>query len=291
MKVLLTGASGFLGSALALHLRETGHDVALLLRPSSSLKRLDGRDGDFDIGRCGSDAEIGDFVASTNPDAVIHTACAYGRVGETTLQILDANVRLGVALLQALSTTGKAVNFINTGTVLASDVSAYALSKNQFSDWGRRYAGLSEGKLRFINVRLQHMYGPGDDASKFTTYVLHACHRNDPALRLTAGEQMRDFVYIDDVVSAYATLLEQSDSLESIVDIDVGSGDAPAVRKFVEIVHALTKSNSELQFGAVAYRPNEAMFCKADIARMQALGWQPKFDLSTGIKKTIELEF
>jgi nucleoside-diphosphate-sugar epimerase len=135
------------------------------------------------------------------------------------------------------------------------------------------------------------MYGPGDDASKFTTYVLHACHRNDPALRLTAGEQMRDFVYIDDVVSAYATLLEQSDSLESTVDIDVGSGDAPAVRKFVEIVHALTKSNSELQFGAVAYRPNEAMFCKADIARMQALGWQPKFDLSTGIKKTIELEF
>lgn len=143
----------------------------------------------------------------------------------------------------------------------------------------------------FINVLLQHMYGPGDDASKFTTHVLHACHRNDPVLKLTAGEQARDFIYIDDVVSAYDTLLTQRHQLDTVQDIDVGSGVAPTIRQFVETAHRLTASRTELLFGALPYRANEAMHCLANVARMTQLGWVPAFDLNAGLKKTIELEF
>lgn len=291
MNILLTGASGFLGSALALHLRDAGHQVALLLRPTSRLDRLHGRDSAFDIGRCTTDDEVGAFVRRVQPDAVIHTACAYGRQGETLLQLTDANLRLGLAILQALQRTGRPVSFINTGTVLAPEVSPYALTKQQFAQWGRFLAAQSAGQLRFINVLLQHMYGPGDDASKFTTHVLHVCNRNEPALKLTAGEQTRDFIYIDDVVSAYSTLLEQCDKLEPVLDIEVGSGVAPTIREFAETVHRLTASRTELLFGALPYRANEAMHCQADIERMKTLGWQPKFDLEAGLKKTIQLEF
>lgn len=149
----------------------------------------------------------------------------------------------------------------------------------------------SDGKLSFINVLLQHMYGPGDDASKFTTHVLHACHRNEAVLKLTAGEQARDFIYIDDVVSAYDALLRQCHQLDVVLDIEVGSGVAPTIREFAETAHRLTESSTELLFGALPYRANEAMHCLANIERMTQLGWHPAFDLDAGLKKTIELEF
>ena len=135
------------------------------------------------------------------------------------------------------------------------------------------------------------MYGPGDDTSKFTSLVLHACHRNDPALKLTAGAQARDFIYIDDVVSAYDALFTQRHRLDSVEDIEVGSGVAPTIRQFVETAHRLTASRTELLFGAMPYRANEAMHCMANVARMTQLGWSPAFDLNAGLKKTIELEF
>ena len=291
MKILLTGASGFLGSALALRWLRAGHQVTLLLRPASKLDRLRGEDASFDVGRCTTDAEMAAFVKSVHPEVVVHTACAYGRQGETNLQLFDANLRLGLVVLQALQQTGQPVSFINTGSALAPEVSPYALSKHQFAQWGNMLATQSGSQLKFVNVLLQHMYGPGDDVSKFTTHVLHACLRNDPALKLTAGEQVRDFIYIDDVVNAYDTLLTQRHRLNTVQDIEVGSGTAPTIRQFAETVHRLTASHTELLFGALPYRTNESMHCLANLERMTQLGWHPVFDLNTGLKKTIELEF
>ncbi len=291
MKILLTGASGFLGCALALHWRNAGHQVALLLRATSKLDRLRGLEASFDAGRCTSDAEVDAFVKNVQPEVVIHTACAYGRQGESSVQLFDVNLRLGLVILQALQHTAQPVSFINTCTALGPEVSPYTLSKSQFAQWGRMLATQSVGQLRFVNVLLQHMYGPGDDASKFTTHVLHACHRNDTVLKLTAGAQTRDFVYIDDVVSAYDTLLTQRHQLDNVEDIEVGSGVAPSIRQFVETAHRLTASRTELLFGALPYRANEAMHSLANMARMSQLGWVPAFDLKAGLKKTIELEF
>jgi nucleoside-diphosphate-sugar epimerase len=291
VKILLTGGSGFLGSALALHLLKGGHQVALLLRPTSQLHRIRGLPALFDIGRCTTDAEVDNFVKKVQPDVVIHTACLYGRQGETSLQIFESNLRLGLLILQALKHVERKVSFINTGSALAPDVSPYALSKHQFTQWGRMLANQSGGQLRFVNVLLQHMYGPGDDASKFTSHVLHACLRNDPVLKLTAGEQARDFIYIDDVVSAYDTLVNQCSQLGAVLDIDVGSGVAYTVRSFVETVHRLTASRTVLIFGALPYRPNEAMHCLANVEHMEQLGWHPLYELSAGLEKTIETEF
>lgn len=291
MKILLTGASGFLGSALALRLRQDGHNVILLARLNSRFWRLGGKADEFKIVRPADNAELMSALAEIDPDAVVHTACAYGRRDETLADILDANVALGVNILQVLEKCEGSKLFLNTGTVLDPGVNAYALSKNQFSNWGRLVAERTEGKVQFINVLLQHMYGPHDDATKFTTHVLQACKRGDVTLQLTAGEQKRDFIYIDDVTSAYATLLACADTLPAVFNVEVGTGNAPQIREFVETVKRVTGAATELQFGAVPYRANEAMHCQADISAMQSLGWRPEFDLEAGLKKTIELEF
>jgi len=286
LKILLTGATGFLGSALALHWLDSGHEVALLLRATSKLDRLQGLEASFDIGPCTEDAEVDAFVKKVRPEVVVHAACSYGRQGETTLQLFDVNLRLGLVISQALQHFGQPATFVNTGSALAPQVSPYALSKNQFSEWGRILSAQSDGRLKFINVLLQHMYGPGDDATKFTTYVLHTCHRNEPVLQLTAGEQARDFIYINDVVSAYDLLITQCDKLHAMEDIEVGSGVAPTIR-----AHRLMESRTELRFGALPYRPNEAMHSIANVERIKQLGWHPAYNLNDGLKQTIEQEF
>lgn len=290
MNILLTGGSGFLGSALATQLDKLGHQVALLLRPASRLDRLSVKESSFEIGRYTSNAEVTSFVQRAYPDVVIHTACTYGRQGESIVQLVDTNIRFGLSIIDSLLSKEYPITFINIGTVLDPQVSTYALTKRQFSDLGRLIAMQSPEKLRFINVLLQHMYGPGDDPTKFTSKIVQACCQNHPELKLTLGEQRRDFIYIDDVVSALMLLVEKHEQFPAYKDIDLGSGYAPTLKTFVESVHRLTTSDTKLNFGAIPYRLNEVMFSQADISELQALGWQPRFDLETGLKQTIELE-
>lgn len=290
MNILITGGSGFLGSGLVRYFLKQDHQIALLLRPESKLDRLNGIDQKaINIRRYACDQDIKAFMREVRPEVIINAACSYGRDGESLTAILDANVRFALLLLQEMQELNHPVTFVNTGTVLDHNVSAYALSKSQFVAWGKQIVETSKRQLQFVNVLLQHMYGPGDDASKFTTYVMKACQDNRSTLELTAGEQRRDFIYIDDVVSAYGVIVDQRAKLASFEEIELGSGEAPTIKNFVETIHRLTASTTRLKFGVIPYRPNEAMFCKAEISRLLQLGWTPKHDLQAGINQTIKL--
>ena len=179
--------------------------------------------------------------------------------------------------------------FLNTDTILDKYLNLYALSKNQLLQWGKFFS--RHEKIRFGNIRLEHFYGPNDDLSKFSAYVINSCLRNTPELRLTRGEQKRDFIYIDDVVSAYMVLLEKMNSLDSsFVEFDVGSGRSIPIREFVETVHRITASSSHLEFGALPYREGEVMHSEADITRLTALGWQCRYDVEAGLKKLLSMK-
>jgi len=293
MRILLTGPGGFLGSALARHWAGRGHTLSLLARPTSRLDRLEGLVSTVSVLRASTPAEIAAAVRGAMPDAIVHTACSYGRKGETPLEVMEANLVLGTALLQTLlddptRATGP-VTFLNTGTVLSPDVSLYALSKTQFSAWGAALATQAPRQLRFIDLRLQQMYGPGDDRSKFTTHVIEACRRNESRLALTPGEQWRDFIHIDDVVQAYDCVLKQRGDFAASDAIDVGSGDAVTIRSFVELAKQITGASTELDFGAVPYRPNEAMLCVADTSRLRDLGWRLEVSLADGLTRMARL--
>jgi len=294
MRILLTGPGGFLGSALVRFWAERGHDLWLLARPSSCLDRLEDVLATVKVMRASTPDELAAVVSEAMPDAIVHTACSYGRKGESALDVMDANMRLGVALLQAVldrkSLEGTPPTlFLNTGTVLEPGVSLYALSKTQFSAWGAALAASAPQQLKFIDIRLQQMYGPGDDGSKFIAHVIEACRQNVPRLALTTGEQLRDFVHIDDVVQAYDRILERQYEFAESDAIDVGSGDAVTMRSFVEQVKQVTGAETVLDFGAVAYRATEAMLCVADTKRLRRLGWHPTVPLAIGLRRLIDL--
>jgi len=290
MRILLTGATGFLGSALAHHWSRRGHELLLLARPSSNTHRIESLLPQTRLARIDGIMSVPGLFADFAPDAIVHTACSYGRKGETPVDVLDANLRFGTALLQAaLQTQDRQVVFLNTGTVLLPDVSLYALSKTQFSQWGASLASQLPSALQFIDIQLQQMYGPGDDRSKFTTHVLETCQNNEARLALTLGEQRRDLIHIYDVVQAYGVILDKHARFTASDAIDVGSGTAVRMRDFVELTKRITQASTELDFGAVPYRTKEAMHCVADITRLSALGWRPTFDLEAGIRQTLNL--
>lgn len=292
MRILLTGPSGFLGSALAHHWAARGHMLWLLARPSSQLHRIAGLPATVRLLCAAGPDEVAVAVRETAPDVIVHTACAYGRKGETPLDVLDANVRFGTGLLQAVLPEPVAGNgpitFLNTGTVLAPEVSLYALSKTQFSAWGAALATQSPDTLRFIDIRLQQMYGPGDDLSKFTSHVIESCRQNERRLALTPGEQRRDFIHIEDVVQAYDCILGHRGEFAASDAIEVGSGEAVTMRSFAELAKQMSGADTHLDFGAVPYRANEAMLCVADTSRLRSLGWRSQVTLTEGLKGMLD---
>lgn len=286
--IMLTGATGFLGSHLLRAFLDQGHKVVILKRSHSNLSRIEDALGrvtayDWDV----VDIEQ-PFKEQGKVDFVIHTATCYGRQGETAATVFEANVSLPLRLLEtaALFNTD---TFFNTDTILYEYLNAYALSKKQFKDWGILFAKME--KIRFVNLRLEHMYGPGDDASKFTTHVIKSCLAHVSHLDLTAGEQKRDFVFIDDVVSAYGTLLQEVSSQQgAFQEYGIGSGQAVTIREFVETAHKAANSKTRLNFGAVPYRSNEIMHSEADTATLKSLGWSCQVGLWDGLRRTIEKE-
>lgn len=285
-RVLLTGATGYLGSRLAQALLDDGHEVVALKRKASSLRRLDSilpKITMLDVD--GIDLSV-PFKDYGKIDAVIHAATSYGRNGESAGQIVNANLHFPLRLMEAAIAANVPV-FLNADTTLDKFLNAYSLSKRQFAEWGQHFS--RQKKIRFINLRLEHFYGAGDDDTKFTAHVIKSCLLNVPELKLTLGEQKRDFIHIDDVVAAYLLLLEKQDSLTDwFAEVDVGSGEAVTIRQFVETVHKLAESTTQLNFGALPYREGEIMFSQADTAALRELGWRCRETLEQGLKRVIE---
>lgn len=288
MRILLTGVTGYLGSHLAMALLAKGCEIVGLKRKSSSLHRIETISAQLILYDLEEVEMSGLFTQHGKIDAVIHTATCYGRKGESATQIAEANLMYPLRLLDAAAALGGGL-FINTDTVLNKFTNPYALSKGQFTEWGQFHA--RQKKIRFLNLKLEHFYGPSDDQSKFAAHIINSCLANLPELQLTLGEQQRDFIYIDDVVAAYMTLLSNSGAVNGdFVEYEVGSGRAITIRQFVETAHQLAASTTRLNFGAIPYRTGEAMFSQADTSALQALGWRCHYSIEAGLKATIDEE-
>lgn len=292
--ILLTGGTGFLGAAVLRALQRHSIPVVLLKRSSSDTWRmadlLDGRPGvtAYDVDRTPLEA----VFANHEIEAVLHMATAYGRRGERLDDLLEANVLYPVRLLQAAIQNG-AKAFLSTDTFstkvgeLPDGLAGYVLTKRHFRECGELLAG-THG-IRLVNVRIEHAYGPRDGSDKFVPTLIRALLANEAKFDLTPGEQVRDFVYVDDVVEAYLTLLAKHSELPgNTVTVDVGTGSGRTLGSMVRLARDLCGSSTELRFGALPYRTGEMMRSVADTSVLQGLGWRPAMSLQEGLTRTIE---
>lgn len=286
MNILLTGATGFLGRNLLARLVEDGHKVIILVRHSSSLQRI-ATLLDRVIVHTVGDASPYDLLHTNKIETIIHCATNYGRGEIDPSELLNVNLIMPLQLLQAGCDSGVRC-FINTDTVLDKGVNDYALSKSQFREWLGRYAQ----KMICVNVALEHFYGPEDDSTKFVSFIVKQLLDGADTIDLTLGEQKRDFIFIDDIVSAFLMILGNCASLEyGYFDYEIGTGDTISIREFVELTKQLSgNTHTQLNFGAVPYRENEAMETFVNTSAIRALGWEPRTPIFEGLSKMIAQE-
>lgn len=286
MNILLTGATGFLGSNLLARLVEDNHNVVVLVRQSSSLQRIANLLDRVTVHSLG-DTNYHDLFHSNSIETIIHCATNYGRGAIDSVELLDANLIMPLQLLQSGCRAGVRC-FINTDTILDKGVNDYALSKSQFRDWLGNYAQ----KMVCVNVALEHFYGPQDNPTKFVSFIVKQLLDGVDSINLTLGEQKRDFIFIDDIVSAFLLIIDNCASMKSgYLDYEIGTGDTISIREFVELTKQLSgNTHTQLNFGAVPYRENEAMEAVVNTAGICALGWKPSTTLIEGLSKMIAKE-
>jgi len=285
--ILLTGATGFLGSNLLKPLLEKGYFVIVLKRSFSNIDRINKLLNNykkqialFDL----DSTKLDNVFNNYNIDIMIHCATNYGRDNDNILEIIQSNLLLPLELLH-LGIVNNVNNFINTDTVIDKNINHYSLSKKQFLDWLHKYSP----QIKCINLSLEYFYGAFDNDTKFTTYIIKQLLNQAPEIDLTKGEQRRYFIYIDDVVSAFLTILDNLNKIDSgFSSFEVSTKRNISIKNFVLLVKKISENNNtKLNFGKVPYRKNELMNCKTDTSKLEALGWKAKTSLEEGITKTI----
>lgn len=288
MTILISGATGFLGSYLVKHFIKEGHDVVVLKRSTSDTFRISEVLSKIKVYDSDQENMVNIFESNTI-DVVINTVTEYGRKNKTISSMIEANLVFPIHLLE-LAIEHNVKTFINTDTLLGRDINAYALSKSQFVDWMR----LLSDKIQMINIKIEHMYGPLDDENKFIQWFINQIKSNVDKIDLTSGIQKRDFIYIDDIISAYSIILQHLDAIQNFEEFELGTGTVVEVKAFLGLLYdelnARENMTTKLNFGAIPYRDKENMCMQANTTKLQKLGWSPKTTPLEGIKKTISGE-
>ncbi|MCX7738950.1 MAG: NAD(P)-dependent oxidoreductase [Hydrogenothermaceae bacterium] len=285
--ILITGITGFLGSYLAYRFLDRGYKVVGLKRSFSNIWRISDISGEivlYDIDK----ADLTLIFKENKVDFVLHTATSYGRKKESISSIVEANLLFPLKLLE-LSIFFDVKVFFNTDTMLNKFVSPYSISKKQFLEWLSYFSK----SVKVVNLRLEHIYGPKDDDNKFVIWLISQLFGEANEINLTEGKQMRDFIYIEDVIDAYEIVVSnESFFKESFNEIDIGSGNLLTIKDFVLTVYETVKKykyiEKKMNFGAVPYRENEFIDIEKNLTPIYSLGWKPKTTIKEGLQKTIE---
>jgi nucleoside-diphosphate-sugar epimerase len=287
--ILITGADGFLGSHLTQYLK-TRFNIIGLVKNSKQLVRLDQKSTEYVL--VSDEYDLEPILRLHQIDCIIHTATLYKGLPNNLSDLIETNVLLPIRLIQAAVQTGIKA-FINTDSFYndahnnCEYLSDYTLSKRQVNEWLKFFIN----KMVIVNLKLQHIFGPGDNSDKFVPSVITDILSGTSFLNTTPGEQRRDFIFIRDVVSAYEIVLDNYSTLiqreSRFWEADVGTGKSISLREFLTLICLLTECNTDIRFGALPYREGEIMDSFASDGLLQEFAWKPTYSLKDGLQETI----
>mgnify|MGYP001610403374 CR=1 FL=1 len=281
-KILIAGATGFIGSRLVHELLANKFEVVILKRSIEDTTRIK-----KDLKKLKFfDTDKTDFTTIFNEqkiDFVINLVTNFGR-GEANQpsQIAETNIIYGLKLIEA-SVEGGAECFFNVDSALNPDVNLYSYTKRVFRDIIKKHF---KRRIKIFNCRLEHVYGENDDLFKFIPMAVSKLKKNED-LDMTDGKQKLDLIYVGDCVSAFIFLINNADKYKSSFSkFEIGTGKTISLGRFIKKIKEKLNSKSKINFGSVKYRSDEQMYSRADIKTVA--GWRPKYDFERGILQLIK---
>lgn len=297
-RYLITGGTGFIGANLVKNLLNQNKEVHLLTRMEAkfwrlneSLKHVHLYDSDL------SDVnQVKSCIKKIKPSIIIHLATngAYSHQADGT-SIIHTNILGTWNLLQAANKVGFDL-FINTGssseygykdyamreTDLLEPASYYAVTKSAQSMLCAFFA--KQENRSIVTLRPFSVYGPWEEPGRLIPGICKALNTQQE-IELVQPSTARDFIYIDDVISAYRMAETLTNPRGEIFNI--GTGVQSTIKELIDTFEKVTKKTSKHRWGAMQARKWDTDTWVADISKARTmLSWKPSYTLMEGLLHT-----
>jgi UDP-glucose 4-epimerase len=282
-RVVVTGAAGFLGSALRRLLVAGGTAVHAVSRSP----HVAGHEAEtwwhLDVREPGA---LDNLVREVEPDVLFHLAGETSAARDLALvgPTFEANAVSTVNVLSAVAAGSPETRVVVAGSLEEGTSSPYALSKATAHAYGRLFHELYG--TRVVHLRVFMTYGPGQTATrKLVPYVTLALLAGEPA-RISSGRRLVDWIYVDDVAAAFLAAGSAPAEADGRT-FDVGSGELTSVGEVAEEIRAIV-GRGELELGAQPDRPREQEPVADPEPSASVLGWRATTPLAEGLRRTVE---
>lgn len=291
MKILITGATGFIGKTLVPYLYSNGAtDIALLVRDKNKATTLF---SNIPLSLITvNNVEWRDEVISYNADIVLHMATLFNTRcdAKNASEIIETNVLLTTLLLEAVSHTN-CIHFINIGTFSEYLYGAgeyfpnnlYSASKTAVRPIIQYYQ--TQSTWKWINVIIYSPYGKRNEHKKVLDYMIDAMNAPHP-INFSKGEQILDFIHVNDIADFFLTLLNKRTVLiNNFYEFHLGTGEGHSIKRIAYLMEDIFGKKINAKWGGVDYRKFDTMYAVAPIAKnIEILNWRAKINIVEGLK-------
>jgi nucleoside-diphosphate-sugar epimerase len=296
MRVLLTGATGFVGAHVVRVLVRDDCEVHALVRPTSNLFRIADIQSRLHLiqGDVRDLEALRPLLRSIAPEMCIHLGwCA--KPGEylysrENIDLLGGTIRFATMLADI-----GCRRFVGIGTCFEYDTAAGYLSERTPLDPAFLYSAAKAGAFMILDklalkdmsvawARLFYVYGPFENEQRLVPSVVRALLVGEEA-RCTAGEQVRDYLHVEDAASAVCAV-----ACSSLVGaINVGSGSPVRIADLVTTICDIVGRPDLVKLGALPTSKGDPRFVCANNQRLrEEMAWRPRFGLRDGLRSTID---
>lgn len=298
-RVLITGGAGFIGSNLVKRLLKENCRIDILVKPTTDLWRLKNELSKVNIHSIDilNKENLQKKIFKINPQAIIHLATySQYRNQQDFEQMIQTNINGTMNLLTATKKINYEI-FINTGSSSEYGIKNNSMKENDLLEPISFYAATKasttllcqvfskEFKKPIATLRPFSVYGPYEEQDRFIPNIIKAI-KNGNSIKLTSGNQRRDFIYVDDVIEIYIKTLLCGKKLSGQI-LNMGTGVEYTNDEVVQKLFKITNKKVKIEKGAFPKRLWDMPHWVANISKTKKLlNWKPAFTLEQGLRYT-----